>query len=794
MTDPNQLVLHKDAQIQPIDTISKSYRKRLSGSGSYVLSRIGARNGSIVIDEQGAKLVSLLAEGHLLTDALRRLAEDAVVSPEVVAREAYPLIKALIDQKYLKKKDSVEQPTPSEGSKPRFRTNEIFEGHTILRRIQFLEDTEIYQIRLKDGGLAALKLLRESPKTVLEAFKREALILEKIHSGVAPKLIDCQLEGDTKFLIMEWIDGVQSQVWASRVSQLASQERYSESLRMCTEIVRAYMDLHAQGVLHSDIYPKNVMICRDGTARIVDFGYSFHAEVDAVIGKSRRNCNTYFKSPDLAQRELTDKAEAAPSPSVSSDMYSIGALLYFLVTGSTYVDFALEHTAVHRQICESSMVPFSERGIQGLEGLERIIMKMLAKDPSERYESLEECLDCLKDVELPRAQGPSEIRPLSLDDTPTLKGLAFAHTPSELEAPSASLNFGGAGVAYALLRAAHALDDSSLVQAADVWASHARVWMDRGPGGSLCEKMGITADAIGPYSTLHGGVGVSLVQALVAHSQLDSLGLRGICLEFLGGIHKKEAVLEFVFGKAGMLNTIQQLTCLVEENQPLIRIGNEVVADMMREIASFANLKEAPVQYLGFAHGWAGIFYSLLAWGRKYDPDIVARVTPLLHQLASYKVESRLGSFWPYRFDQPVEAGDMASWCNGTAGFTLLWTEAFLATGDAHWLTLAREAARHCSTYFDGLNSVCCGLAGRGYALAILGSASGEQEWMDAARACLQRAAVGTPDVSRYPHSLFKGVLGHELAKLEVAKGEGIVFPTLASDMYGDPIPVGELE
>ena len=135
----------------------------------------------------------------------------------------------------------------------------------------------------------------------------------------------------------------------------------------------------------------------------------------------------------------------------------------------------------------------------------------------------------------------------------------------------------------------------------------------------------------------------------------------------------------------------------------------------------------------------------------------------------------------------------MAGWCNGTAGFVLLWTEAFLSTGDLEWRALAHEAGRHCMTYAENLNSVCCGLAGRAYALGVLWSATGEREWLEAAHRLLKHNANTTPDAVNYPHSLFKGQLGHELARLELSAANQVTFPMLASDLYGEPLPVGPL-
>jgi serine/threonine-protein kinase len=236
------------------------------------------------------------------------------------------------------------------------------------------------------------------------------------------------------------------------------------------------------------------------------------------------------------------------------------------------------------------MVRFSERGIQGFDELELVIGKMLAKEPADRYAALEECLRDISAIRPSIAPINLEIRSPALEDAPSLKAFAATLAPTPFEAPSASVNYGGAGVAYALLKAAHALDERSLVQAADMWASHARAWMDTGPSGGLCARMGITPEVVGPYASLHRVEGVALVEALVAHSQLDTLALRRLCMSFLTGIHKAEAPLEFILGKAGMVNTIQQLSYLVEENEPLLEIGREVCLDILLEISSFPEL------------------------------------------------------------------------------------------------------------------------------------------------------------------------------------------------------------
>ena len=90
----------------------------------------------------------------------------------------------------------------------------------------------------------------------------------------------------------------------------------------------------------------------------------------------------YYKSPDLAQVELLYVRSPAPPASTPSHVYSFGALLYFLVTGATYVDFPLQDSLVYRQICDAPPVPFAQRGVHGFDALERIIRSVYRSKPS----------------------------------------------------------------------------------------------------------------------------------------------------------------------------------------------------------------------------------------------------------------------------------------------------------------------------------------------------------------------------------------------------------------------------
>ena len=148
------------------------------------------------------------------------------------------------------------------------------------------------------------------------------------------------------------------------------------------------------------------------------------------------------------------------------------------------------------------------------------------------------------------------------------------------------------------------------------------------------------------------------------------------------------------------------------------------------------------------------------------------------------------GSYWPRHLDEPAIAGDFSSWCSGTAGQILLWLEAFKATNDAVWLNNAVEAGTHVVLNRNPQFDLCCGSTGGALCVAHLYNATGNREWLQSAEKMLSQSQ---PYSTAYIHSLFKGIPGMELTRLELRGAERITFPTIASDTYGPALCVGPL-
>jgi serine/threonine-protein kinase len=462
-----------------------------------------------------------------------------------------------------------------------------------------------------------------------------------------------------------------------------------------------------------------------------------------------------------------------------------------MIAGAPYANFSLEFIEQRKQVCDVPMAPFAERGLESWPEMESLLGSMLEKNTAHRISSLEKCINLLENMSIPRLDPKSSAAeskdPKSNDPMPFLRSFVGNELKNKLPTPNASLWWGASGLGYAFLRGAMFSHDPTLIREAQYFSGLSKKWGDDGDEGFFSEALETTAEVVGPISICHRSEGVSLLEALIAHSTGDSVALAKSINKFLTGAHRMDSQLEYCFGKAGLLNAIEQLTYLTSDNAELVRVGEDVFNYMLNQIGGFRSLKESPIQYAGFAHGWAGILYALLSWARNYNPKLVGKLNPYLHELAELKTETPAGVHWPLRLDRPAREGDIPSWCNGTAGLTLLWAEAYRATSEEKWLALACETGKITATHHDRYSSLCCGIAGRAFALVDLYQITGDNSWLKKAEWCLTRAR--TP-ANPHIHSLFKGITGLELARLEIRNPSLMSFPLLATKNYGPPIRI----
>ena len=188
--------------------------------------------------------------------------------------------------------------------------------------------------------------------------------------------------GETEYIVMELIDGITLKQYMERRGRL----NWRESLHFITQIMKGLSHAHSRGIIHRDIKPQNIMVLRDGSVKVADFGIACLANSANTLTQEALG-SVHYMSPEQARGDRTD---------ARSDIYSAGVVLYEMLTGRLPFE---GDNAVSVAIQHLSSVPLSPREINPdvPEALELICMKAMASDLEKRYASADEMLADLEE-------------------------------------------------------------------------------------------------------------------------------------------------------------------------------------------------------------------------------------------------------------------------------------------------------------------------------------------------------------------------------------------------------------
>ena len=209
-------------------------------------------------------------------------------------------------------------------------------------------------------------------------FHDEAQTVAMLSHPNIVSVYDVSHDGDAEYMVMELIDGITLKQYMERRGHL----NWREALHFITQIMKGLGHAHSRGIIHRDIKPHNVMILRDGSVKVADFGIAYLiASADNTLTQEALG-SVHYISPEQAKGGHTD---------ARTDIYSAGVVLYEMLTnrlpfeGDSAVSIAIQHI---------SSVPLSPREINPEipEALELITMKAMAPDMEKRYPSAEAML------------------------------------------------------------------------------------------------------------------------------------------------------------------------------------------------------------------------------------------------------------------------------------------------------------------------------------------------------------------------------------------------------------------
>jgi serine/threonine-protein kinase len=297
---------------------------------------------------------------------------------------------------------------------------------------------------------------------------------------------------------------------------------------------------------------------------------------------------------------------------------------------------------------------------------------------------------------------------------------------------------------------------------------------------------------LGRVSPYHTAAGIHAVRAMIARSQGDAGAWREAADAFVAASRQPCPSLDLTLGRSGSLLAaallLEGLPEGVDEPPPALRIlGEELLAGLWEEIAAFPPIAECGGRpNLGMAHGWAGFLYASLRWCRASGTPLPDSLAARLGELAAEARPAGRGVRWRWHAENGADVGTMAGWCNGSAGFVYLWTLAHRTLGDPRFAALAEGAAWNAWEDPARDPNLCCGLAGRAYALLELHRHGGGAEWLERARDLAERAARETARNTEPSHSLYKGEVGLAVLAADLADPEGAAFPFFAEEGWAE--------
>ncbi len=267
--------------------------------------------------------------------------------------------------------------------------------------------------KIGDGGMAvvyramdkllnryvAVKILKPQftqDEKFIESFRKESHAAARLNHPNIVGVYDVGREGNINYIVMELVKGIPLADLIAKKGKLD----YKEASNFARQIAKGLSAAHKQGIIHRDIKPQNILVNEDGIAKITDFGIAKAVSAATMVNNTGNMIigSVHYFSPEQARGGYVDQR---------SDLYSLGIVLYEMLTGQVPFDgdspvsVALMH--INNDITPPSQV------VEGIPPtLEKVILKATDKLQTNRYQTAEEFIQELDDIDLlDRVVGPA---------------------------------------------------------------------------------------------------------------------------------------------------------------------------------------------------------------------------------------------------------------------------------------------------------------------------------------------------------------------------------------------------
>lgn len=229
----------------------------------------------------------------------------------------------------------------------------------------------------------AIKVLRDeltSDPDFVAKFKQESLSAASLAHPNIVNIYDTGIEEDIYYIVMEFVKGETLKKYIQKKGRLSEQE----TIKISRQVAEALKHAHTNNIVHRDIKPHNILITEEGIAKVTDFGIARAATSSTINNTSNVIGSVHYFSPEQARGGYVDD---------KSDIYSLGIVMYEMVTGVVPFDADNHISVAMKQIQEKPIPPSKKfKNLEISKNLEDIIMKCLEKHQSFRFQNVDELI------------------------------------------------------------------------------------------------------------------------------------------------------------------------------------------------------------------------------------------------------------------------------------------------------------------------------------------------------------------------------------------------------------------
>ena len=239
-----------------------------------------------------------------------------------------------------------------------------------------------------EDKIVAIKILKDEflgNKEFIRRFKNESKAIAVLSHPNIVKVYDVSFGTKIQYIVMEYIEGTTLKEYISNQKVI----NWKDAIYFVHQILSALIHAHSKGVIHRDIKPQNIMLLKDGTIKVTDFGIARFSHNETQTMTDRAIGSVHYISPEQARGSIIDE---------KADLYSVGVMLYEMITGK--LPFEADN-AVSVAIMQMQSNPKPPREINPNipKGLEQIILHSMEKESSHRYSSAEEMIFDIEKIE-----------------------------------------------------------------------------------------------------------------------------------------------------------------------------------------------------------------------------------------------------------------------------------------------------------------------------------------------------------------------------------------------------------